>query len=605
MYNDINLTNVNTEYINGFNVMPNDVLIRFAESEGLSFTPQQLFYIRDYFLNRKKALPTYSQLKFFSAVNDIRKKKKIDFPIFSASAQNGSAKEIMETSQDLLSKRSVIDKKVFGAMPISFAAEIASEYLKYLGVNEKNKYFSPIHDNVPNGYYINTDGGEPIFEYSDPDAPKNIPMQNIQAPVGSIGANNAIVMLCPLSPMSDDEYAERVNAFLTLPEIAPITTTPVEISAEYSLFSLLKNERNGVFADISRLPDIKKNEQGKIDSLLPLLNDCYGRRVFATNFPSLAIINRISGNFGLMLCHFAMKNDSKTITLDATRAPIFSFDFEFLDAMEEFKEPHEYIFSDESNLPIGQKEKIFLTDNRRPEKQSYRAERILNFGKIIASATSRELESAPFKTASITILDAITSLIAKGAAKNDISLLINYSLLGNTDDSIELGKNLSAILGAYRTMIELCVSDSNPKISYNTKKRSIAVLASAKQPIRKIKSTFSDGDTYLYLIPYKYDQNGFINYGAYRSTINEYYSIIEKDLVLSAFAVNENLATLLNGINGNVSVAVDADFDLDSQKLTHGILFESNVELSSNENFILIGKTVFNPLSDFPVMDNN
>ena len=606
MFNEINFTDRSNEYVNNFNVMPNEVLKQFASIEGLSFTPDQLFYIRDYFIKVKNASPTYAQLSFLNAINLIRKSKKNDLPIYSASAPDGMAREIIATSQDLLAKKNVIDKKIYGAMPISFAAEIASEYLKYAGLAEKNDYFSVTEEKSPTGYYINQGNGDALFAHLDSDANVIQPIAPANTPnsANALATNNAIIMLCPMQPMDNAEYSARVNALLSLPEIAMLISDCAEINKNYTLYDFLKNETNGIFADISRLPDIQRNEFGRIDSLMPLLEACYGRTIFATNFASLAIINRISGMYGLILCHFAMRNDTKTFTIDATKAPSFAFDFDFLSAIENFKEPHEYIFSDECSKPLDAKIDVFLTDNRKVPKQSYRAERILNFGKIIATASARELTNAPFKTASVAVLDAINGLVAKGVALNDISLLISYSMLGGTDDNAELGKNLSAVLGAYRTMIELCISDSTPKINYNNDKRSITVLASAKPPMRKIASSFSNGNTYLYFLPYCYDAGGFIDYGSYRSSVREFYSFIETDTVISAFAVSENLNTLIDGVRGNMTISYNEEFNASAYATAHGILFESKTEISGNSKLICIGKTLPNSLQAESNLDN-
>ena len=612
MFNEINFNNSNNQYqsnehpsnefVTSFNAMPNDVLVSFASNEGFSFTPDQLFFIRNYFLNEKRAAPTITQLRFFDALNNRRRKNKSDFPIISVSAPDGSAKEILATSQDFLAKKAVINKKVYGAMPLSFASEIASEFLKYAGINEKNSYFAPSSEKDPKGYYINAEDSEAIFTYTDSviSTIQQEPLQNAQGRM----LNNAIVMLCPMSPMDHEEYESRANLFLSLPEVVPMISDRNTIGAEYTIFDLLKNERDGVFADISRIPDIEKNEYGRINSLMPLLEASYGRDVFATSFASLAMINRISGAYGLMLCHFAIRNDTKALTLDATRAPIFSFDFNFIDAIESFKEPKEYVFSDECKIALGAKKKAFLIDNRNGEKQSFRAERILNFGKVIASATSRELGESPFKTASITVLDAITTLVAKGVPLSDVSLLIDYSLLGKTDDKTELGKNLSAILGAYRAMIEVCVSDSVPQITYNTTNRSITVLSMAKPPVRKLNNTFVDGNSYLYFIPYQFDENGFVRYDKYRASNRQYYSYLERDAVLSAFAISENISVVVNNVKGNASINYADGFEIESYVSAHGIIFESKTELEANENLVFVGKTVQN-ISDIQLSNDN
>ena len=584
----------NLNYINGFSYMSNDDLAAFLNTYELSFSLEQIIYIRDYFKNVKKMFPTYNQIFFLDEINKIRISQKKDYSIYSATSLEG-ATPILEASKDLLSKRGAIKKKTFGAMPVSFAAEIASEYLKHIGCSAEARLFTPAKSNSQTQYYIHTDDDIPLFVYNE--------SSTVSQPTS---IHNTLVMLCPTDAFIDyDAYYSNVIAFSSLPEIEAVISDKKTVKAPYGIFELLAKEANGIFVNLSTIPEIDKDENGRVTDLRSALFSCIGRYVFSASNTSIGILNRIAEEYSLKVCVFAVKNDSLTITFDSIKNPAFSFDFNFLQAISNFKEHREYIFTDESNSPLDKKSTVYLTDTASLIRQTHRADKILNFGKTITSAAGRELDVSPHKSAAISIVDAINALVAKGAAKDSISLAIHYSLLGGTDNSVELGKNLAAILGAYRSMIELCVSDSEPQISYTGKKRNIVVLASAKAPIRQIGSSFSSKGTHIYFYELKLHDDGLPDYQKYRAFLKYFYSLLENDNILSAFAISENLSSTIQ--NASLNTCIDFDLDINDKiaKDAHGVLFELdkplNIKLDAfdaifngiDENLNLISNDIF------------
>ena len=73
----------------------------------------------------------------------------------------------MQTSKDLLSKSKTIKRTFSGAMTLSFASEIASEYLKHIGYAEKSNGFIPPQSINSYDYYIHTNDNTPLFVYSN------------------------------------------------------------------------------------------------------------------------------------------------------------------------------------------------------------------------------------------------------------------------------------------------------------------------------------------------------------------------------------------------------------------------------------------------------
>ena len=577
-------------FVNGFNFFSNDELAAFLSANEYSFTLEQFIYIRDYFKNEKKMFPTYNQLMLFDAINRARIIQKKGYSIYSASANEG-AEYILDTSKDMLAKRGAIKKGFSGAMPISYASKIASEYLNTIGYAEKAKDFIPASSDFTAGYYIHVNEGEPIFVYADQAIyATDTPNQN-QAQMGYSNMHNTILMLVPTENIGPDEYNARVNELLSLPEVDSLISNHSVINAPYGILDVLLKETNGIFVNLANIPEIEKNNFGRVVHLTSLVSSCIGRHVFATHNMSIGIINNIAENYSLTACVFAIRNGTRLCTLDAMRNPPFSFDFNILQAITDFKDHSAYIFTDEKAQALGAKKNAYLTDNRSGTKQTFRAERILNFGKAMACASARELDPSPYKTSAVNIVDVICSLIAKGVAKNSITLSIQYSLLCGTNDPEELGKNLAAILGAYRSMVELCVSDVSPQISYNEKKRSILSLASAKPPKRPIRSSFSSENTHVYFYSLEFCEDGLPNYEKLRQFIRYYYSQIENDNIISAFAINENLSAILQGASQNTSIEFDGSFSASSFNLAHGILFEARDLIAINEDIYYIGST--------------
>ena len=398
-------------------------------------------------------------------------------------------------------------------------------------------------------------------------------------------------MLCPAEDMDYSAYIEKVNSFIALPEISTMISSQSTVSAPFGLFEYLMRESNGAFVNLSSIPEIPKNENGKVEYLSVLLSACIGRRIFSTSNGSVGIINRIAEEFSLRACVFGTRNYSNVISLDSIKNPTFSFEIQFLKNIMNFTEHHEYTFSSELNSPLGARKNVYLTDNRSVTRQTYRAERILNFGKVMASAAARDLDPSPHKSAAFAVLDALNTLVAKGVSKDSVALSIHYSLISGTDDSRELGKNLAAILGAYRTMIELCVSDVTPQICYSEKKREIVVLATSNSTRNAIKSNFSSSGTHLYFYQIKAMQSGLPDYTGYRAFIKYFYTFIEKDRVLSAFSINENIAAVLKNAAQDTNINFDESFDWSALRSSHGILFETQEIIPENDDIFYVGGT--------------
>lgn len=578
-------TKVN-EYINGFNFMTKEQLSDFATLNDLSFSTEQLLYIQSYFKNERNMFPTVEQIKFFDELNRIRIAKKEDFSIFSATAEENT-ECIMEASRDLLSKYSISKNKPYGAMSMSTVASIASSYLEYIGCAENDDAFIPSHGKGDLSYYIIHSGDEiPIFSLNIGNK------QNEAATTKEFSPkSNTFIMLVPSTNMTSEEYYERAYSFFSSPEISSAVYEKKTVPEGFGLFDILSKEENGIFVNLSRIPEIEKDSFGRVLHLSALTSSCIGRYVFATSNTSIGPINRVANELSLFACVFAARNSTNGFTLEPTKHPQFSFDFKFLNNVLSFKSHKEYRFSSETDEPLGERKNIYLTDTRIASRKTYRAEKILDFGKTVACATSRSLMSAPHRTAAIAVLDAITSLVSKGVPKSSISLHISYTLLSGTESPVDLGKNLAAVLGAYRSMIELAVSDSSPILTYDNAKREIIVVASAKPPLRRIRASLKTNGTTLYFIPFEYNQDGMPNYQSYRKSLDFFYALLENEQICAAFAVNENLFTIVENALVNEDFEISESLDKSSLSSAHGLLIELRNENVSYPSAIFIGKT--------------
>lgn len=564
-------------------------LIRFSQEHEFSFSEKELIYIQSHFINQKRALPTYNQLNFFNHIALIRKHKKTDYSVDIVSAADEDASIIMQTAKDLLKKKNLCQARLFDAMPLSYAAKTASEYLRYLDCAQNTRFFAPASCADSQSYYIHTDG-KPLFSLLNTNA-----VVREKEEFSVIGEKSVIAILSPNYELSTEEYEKQATEFFNSPDVKAYVSEYKAVNGDFGLLDFLIKENQGVSLNLSKIPEAKKDESGKAFDLTDILYACRGRYIFDINPLNSASLSRLAEEYKLSVNVFATRNYSNLFTLYGESNPAFCFKFDFLSELMSFKEARKYIFTGESSMPIGNKNPIFLTDGKSEPNRTYSAEKLLIFTKNIATATSRNARSAPFKTAAFAVLDAITALVAKGVSKNSISLSIHYTLLSGTDDPTELGKNFATILGAYRTMIELCISDYEPQISYSDTKRSITVVASAKPSPRKLKSVFTKEETFVYFLPVQYDSYGNPDYQKYRYLIKYFSILLEKNAVLSAFAINENFSTIISSANQDNSFEYSEKFDAGVTELKRGIVFETVKELPLDNSIFLIGKKLPTP----------
>ncbi len=570
-------------YVSNFLSANKDELIKFSEENGFSFSEDQLIYIQSHFRDEKKALPTYNQLYFFNRINEILLREKRNCAISSVSTKDAEASIILDTAKDLLEKKKLCQKKLFGPTPISHVALTASEYLRYIDCCEDNSYFLPADKAKYSNYYVHLSDNVPLFALADASKRSTASQEDEDE-------KTAIALLLPIGEMTDAEYTKNSTEFFNLSEIKTAVTDYKTVSNYLGLLEILSAKTNGIFVDLSRIPETEKDENGKVTSLEPLLFACSGRYVFDLSPSELPYLKSVSIKYGLSITVFATRNDSELFILDKTNNPSFCFKFDFIQRLMNALTPSNYIFTKENTEPIGAKLSVFLSDKKDTVQKTYLANKMLSFTQSVACASSRDITNAPYKTAAVATLDAITSLVAKGIPKSAIKLSINYSLRANTYDSTELGKNFAAILGAYRTMIELCVSDSAPQISYNQNVLSITVLASAKKHIKATKSNFNGKESFIYFMPIFYDSCGIPVYQKYRESIKLFYSLFEKDLICSAFYANENISSTIQNASLTSSIEYTESFDITEYALSRGILFESKKELPLSNDLIFIGK---------------
>ena len=565
-------------------------LIRFSAENGFSFSEEDLIFIQSHFRDQKKALPTYNQLQFFNKIAEIRAKEKTNCAISAVATNSPERSVIIETAKDLLEKKKVSQKKLFGATPLSYASLTASEYLKYIDCAESASFFLPSEQSAQSDYYIHTNNGIPLFSLVNSDPTQNVKSSKAEdeEPI----QKSAIALLSPIFEMSDEDYLARAKDFFSLSTVKEYIKNEKRLISAFGLFDILIKETNGILVNLANIPEAKKDENEKVLSLTTLTDDCHGKYVFDLEPHKAVFLDTLAEEYGLRVNNFALRNYSKLFSLKKEKNPTFCFKFDFLHELMTRPISKKYVFSSEANEAIGSKNPVFLTSKKANETRTYSAEKTLSFTKNIAYATSRNLKKSPYKTSAVTVLDAINALVAKGVPKESIKLSIHYALLSQNDDPLELGKNFASILGAYRTMIELCVSDSQPQISYDPSKRSITAIASAKSQIKKLNTVFSEKESFIYFLPICYDSDGIPDYAKYRYILKYFYLLFEKDALLSSYSVNENMTSVILGASQRNNLSFAENAILENFALSRGILVETFKELPQEESLIFIGKNI-------------
>ncbi|MCI9595939.1 MAG: phosphoribosylformylglycinamidine synthase [Firmicutes bacterium] len=200
----------------------------------------------------------------------------------------------------------------------------------------------------------------------------------------------------------------------------------------------------------------------------------------------------------------------------------------------------------------------------------------------------RIAKASPFHGAMCAVIDSVTKMVAMGVDYKTIRLTFQEYFEKLGQDPKRWGKPFAALLGALRVQRELEIPSIGGKDSMSGTFMDINVpptlvsFAVATLDAEQIVSTeFKRTDSQIVYLPAKRDQNGILNFEAYRKTMDTVRNMMAEKKVLAASAISEGglFMTLVKMAVGN-KIGVDGA-EIENSGLDYGGIV---LELAADEN---------------------
>ena len=199
---------------------------------------------------------------------------------------------------------------------------------------------------------------------------------------------------------------------------------------------------------------------------------------------------------------------------------------------------------------------------------------------VLLSALSSE--SVSFTDGINIALDSLFLLLARGADRRNAEL--SFRILTSYED---MSKMLSAILGIYRVMMELCIPDAESKIEFtdtNNKNELLFCSAGVKSEknLANVRDTFSQDSigNKLYLFSFNRLNDttpAFMpDFAALRNACDKLYKLIADGKAISVKAFNTSIGKAINEMGcGNFEIIPEGTIPINDSLFMQGFLVET------------------------------
>jgi hypothetical protein len=154
--------------------------------------------------------------------------------------------------------------------------------------------------------------------------------------------------------------------------------------------------------------------------------------------------------------------------------------------------------------------------------------------------------------------------MSAGASRRDATLTVNYSIPLEPADEEAFGKNLSLLLGVYRTTIELNIPDVNSRINFKkTGKPGVSVAAYAAKPAVLPSQKFTERTNNLYFFSFNNVSESFPDFANFRAMSDYLPTLFRNGSVLAARPVCGSLRSALEEMSDS---SLSFEFTPDGRK---------------------------------------
>ncbi len=537
-------------------------------------------------LIKNKTTPTKELLLFFSELRN-RSKKNIENVALAGIISNDN--EIVKTLNDLYAKAKHV--KAFSGAPLRFGEliKISPTYLESVGAHSP-KLFSVSGDSEC--VRILDENNATVAELSldlSPLLPYGYvkeERENKQCQ-SSIALTHGTELLLITCGTDTDDYSARCEKMLADERMREICITTREIG-ELGLIGALASLPCGAHIEFDKLFPSCEEES----TLCDLVTKFCGQLLTVTPSQHSEQMKAIAEEYGLVAVSVARVLEHPfIITVKNSRA--INIEKQFI--YRTLRLPAALSLKTESK-PFGPTS----TDSRFTLVKNDGTEKIFNGAvaldeKTLLSALSSS--SVSFTDGINTALDTLFQLFAKGADRRNTEF--SFKIRTSYGHS---SKMLSAILGIYRVMMELCLPDAQSRLEFTSsedEKDSLVCLAGIKngKKLPDIPDVFSQNSigNKVYLLSFKRikdtDPAFMPDFAALRNTCDNLYTLISDGNVLSVKAFNKSISKAIAEMgNGKLEVISAGSIPINEDLCMQGFLVETSPKTLLN--LPLLGRIV-------------
>ena len=394
------------------------------------------------------------------------------------------------------------------------------------------------------GAYMNMIGrGSDRFVKAEPASPTLLP-------------GTAFLLLVPGSAEEEGAYEGNLAELLTNPEIAPLYTGRYRVS-RYGILGTLASLGKGIFADFSLLP----RAEGEPLRLRDLVVAHGGRLMLSATRENAAWLCRYAERYALKAIYFAKVTETGRWRTSREISPATDLSIPFLLALlngmdmsevslpeENFRAvcPHTCLTGDGASAKTGHAVTLLAS----PEENCFSA--AVNLG-----------------------LEAVIRLVCRGVDRRAIGFTMSYAFPRYGVSELEMGKNLSTILGAYRVMMELAAPECDSSVDYIGGSRRLACTAYTPHGGSAIPERAVETGTKIGYLSFCRNENGVPDFESFRQMCDHFHAWCAEGKIRSARGVSGDLLSAMADMaSERVSITVSADAEAYRGCYCQGILFE-------------------------------
>lgn len=460
---------------------------------------------------------------------------------------------IAETYRDLIDKLAVLEPK--RKLPPSLAdlLSVSGRYMRRIGRDAVA--FSK--ERIPL-----------MWKPADPSENRSFPKEgDAQAFPLPLGA--ALILLSP-AENELEEYERNTERFLSELRAHSPRTHAITVS-RFGLIGLFVSHCQGIIMNPLTL-----TADGEDDFSFSTLTRAYrGLTVLAAPKEQVEKLTEYASRFGLVGSYFAKNTATGRIRGPKEHCPVLDLSLPLLRALA--KENDFAKISVEETVPLTVCSHLPITAKTATGEPIFTDEAgILSKDGYLFAPVWSKAESDCFGVALGTAIDALLSLIARGADRRQLGLSLRYSFPRAQIDEEILGQDVALILGAYRLTMELALPEEGSTAVFSDGDRSLLCCAYAPVPNEEIPSRFVRIGSAVRYLPVRCAENGMPDFDDLRRICDDFHRLCEQGLVRSARAVSGDPLAVMEQMSEGGSIRPSARVLDGGAFLPQGILCEAS-----------------------------